>query len=126
MLACYRYFVLNPVRAGMVKQPQDYRWSNYHVNALCNVDRLIRPQAEYLRLARDDAQRRDAYRGLFRAHGEAEAVEEIRKVTNGSVALASGRFQKWIEVALGRRAQRGRSGRPLVRETGEARQRNLS
>ena len=30
VLACYRYIELNPVRAGMVLKPQDYRWSSYH------------------------------------------------------------------------------------------------
>src|SRR5262245_51438159 len=29
VLACYRYIELNPVRAGMVKDPAQYRWSSY-------------------------------------------------------------------------------------------------
>ena len=32
LLACYRYIELNPVRANMVKQPIEYRWSSYAVN----------------------------------------------------------------------------------------------
>jgi putative transposase len=32
LLACYRYIELNPVRASMVKQPIEYRWSSYAVN----------------------------------------------------------------------------------------------
>lgn len=31
VLACYRYIELNPVRAGMVEHPADYRWSSYRV-----------------------------------------------------------------------------------------------
>jgi putative transposase len=34
VLACHRYIELNPVRAGMVKKPQDYPWSSYSANAL--------------------------------------------------------------------------------------------
>jgi len=34
VLACYRYIELNPVRAGMVMRPQDYRWTSYHANGL--------------------------------------------------------------------------------------------
>src|SRR4051812_23176241 len=30
LLACQRYIELNPVRAGMVRHPRDYRWSSYH------------------------------------------------------------------------------------------------
>jgi putative transposase len=32
-LACYRYIELNPVGAGMVRHPDEYRWSSYRVNA---------------------------------------------------------------------------------------------
>ncbi|WP_244900763.1 MULTISPECIES: transposase [Stenotrophomonas] len=33
LLACQRYIQLNPVRAGMVAHPGDYRWSSYRANA---------------------------------------------------------------------------------------------
>ncbi|GAA5525253.1 hypothetical protein Maes01_01818 [Microbulbifer aestuariivivens] len=34
LLHCYRYIELNPVRAGMVKDPGKYCWSSYGANAL--------------------------------------------------------------------------------------------
>jgi putative transposase len=67
VLACYRYIELNPVRAAMVNRPQDNRWSSDHVNAQGKADRLITPHAEDTRLARDDNDRREAYRALFEA-----------------------------------------------------------
>ena len=33
LLSCYRYIEMNPVRANMVKHPQDYQWSSYAANA---------------------------------------------------------------------------------------------
>jgi putative transposase len=33
LLSCYRYIELNPVRAGMVSRPEEYRWSSYAINA---------------------------------------------------------------------------------------------
>jgi len=33
LLELCRYVVLNPVRAGMVKQPERYRWSSYRATA---------------------------------------------------------------------------------------------
>lgn len=33
LLALCRYVVLNPVRAGVVRQPERYRWSNYRATA---------------------------------------------------------------------------------------------
>lgn len=29
LMSCYRYIELNPVAAGMVKMPDEYRWSSY-------------------------------------------------------------------------------------------------
>ena len=34
LFACYRYIERNPVRAGMVDDPADYRWSSHAANAL--------------------------------------------------------------------------------------------
>ena len=125
VLACYRYIELNPVRSGMVNQPRDYRWSSYHANALGKADGLITPHEQYMRIARTDAARREAYRELFKAHLDAEVVEEIRQSTNGNFALGNERFKKQIEKALGRRARRGVSGRPRHDESDDASQLEL-
>ena len=112
VLACYRYIELNPVRAGMVSRPQDYRWTSYHANATGKTNALITPHDQYLRLARNEDDRRAAYKALFRAHLDEEIVTQIRSATNGNYALGNERFQKEIEAALGRRARRGQAGRP--------------
>jgi putative transposase len=112
VLACYRYIELNPVRAGMVNKPQDYRWSSYHTNALGKASSLIVPHEEYLRLGREQNTRLESYRALFKAHLDEETVGQIRNATNGNYALGSERFQQEIETVLGRRAKRGQAGRP--------------
>ncbi len=112
VLACYRYIELNPVRAGLVNHPRDYRWSSYGANAIGKVDALVTPHEQYLRIARSDVARRDGYRALFKAPLEAEMLDDIRQSTNGNFALGGDRFKKQIEKALGQRAQRGKPGRP--------------
>ncbi len=112
VLACYRYIELNPVRAGMVNQPQDYRWSSYHTNALAKASSLITPHEEYLRIATDEQSRLTAYRALFKSHLDEAIVGQIRNATNGNFALGGERFQREIETTLGRRASRGQAGRP--------------
>jgi putative transposase len=114
VLACYRYIELNPVRAAMVRQPQDYRWSSYPGNAQGKADALLTAHEQYLRLGKDAAQRREAYRGLFKAHLDEEMVTQIRQATNGGYVLGAGRFQAQIALALGRRVVKGRAGRPPV------------
>ena len=47
VLACYRYIEMNPVRAGMVEHPADYRWSSYRVNAQRERSTLIKPHSLY-------------------------------------------------------------------------------
>ena len=87
LLTCQRYIELNPVRAGMVKQPRDYRWSSYHTNALGKTGSLIVPHDEYLRLGRDQPVRLEAYRALFKAHLDEETIGQIRDATNGNFAF---------------------------------------
>jgi putative transposase len=125
VLACYRYIELNPVRAGMVNQPKDYRWSSYHTNVLGKASSLITPHEEYLRIGRDKNARLESYRALFKAHLDEEIVGQIRRATNGNFALGSERFQKEIESALGRRARCGQLGRPVNNKNDDKEQLDL-
>ena len=50
LLEVYRYIELNPVRAEMVTDPGEYRWSSYQINALGKVSNLCTPHPEYLAL----------------------------------------------------------------------------
>src|SRR3970040_1017299 len=68
-----RYIVLNPVRAGMVRHPQDWRWSSYQATAgpsaapdWLDVDWLLRQFAHETRRARY-AYRRFVSAGIGRA-----------------------------------------------------------
>jgi len=112
VLVCYRYIELNPVRAAMVQRPADYRWSSHAANAHGAVSDLVTPHEQYLRIGRTDQARREGYRALFKAHLDAEAIDQIRRSTNGNYALGDERFKKQIEEALGRRARPGKPGRP--------------
>lgn len=38
---CYRYIELNPVRAGIVAHPADYRWSSYRGNAQGEIEQAL-------------------------------------------------------------------------------------
>ena len=116
LLACQRYIELNPVRAGMVVHPAEYRWSSYRANAQGEESPLIVPHSLYLALGANPEGRQAAYRELFRYHLEPGLVDAIRRATNGNFALGNERFGEQIASALGRRAQPGRSGRPKGKE----------
>ncbi len=112
MLACYRYIELNPVRAGMVRNPADYPWSSHRFNALGDTGHRGVPHPIYLRLGSDDEDRQAAYRELFRSHLAPDLVDQIRVATNGNFALGSKRFLAEASAALGRRITPGKPGRP--------------
>ena len=112
LLTCMRYIELNPVRAGMVAHPGEYRWSSYRANAQGEADKLISPHPGYESLGSDLDVRLAAYRDLFRFELDPGLVDEIRKATNGNFALGDHRFATLIESVLGKRVTPGKSGRP--------------
>ena len=115
VLTCYRYIELNPVRAGMVGHPKDYRWSSYACNGLGAPDRLISPHDQYARLGPSHQERLDAYRALFASRLDATQIEAIRKATNGNYTLGDSRFSEEIARMLECRVVPGQSGRPRKR-----------
>ena len=97
LLKCQRYIELNPVRAGIVKHPGEYRWSSYLVNGQGKSDDLLSPHSLYQALGRTASERQNAYRELFRYELEPGEIDEIRKATNGNFALGNSRFKQEIE-----------------------------
>jgi putative transposase len=113
-LVCCRYIELNPVRAGMVAHPRDYPWSSWRAHARGADDPLVADHRLYHALGRTAAERQSAYRQLFRAALDPEAVDALRAATNGGWALGGERFKRQIAKALGRRVAplaRGRRAR---------------
>jgi putative transposase len=88
LLACYRYIELNPVRAGMVADPEDYQWSSYRANALGMIDSLITPHALYAGLGADLTSCRSAYRALFCTPVEEETLRDLRAATRSGRQLS--------------------------------------
>lgn len=117
VLTCYRYIELNPLRAGMVSHPGEYRWSSYGANAEGRPDALITPHPEYLGLGVEELDRLAAYRELFSAHLDRERIEEIRRATNGNYALGDFRFRAQVARMLNRRVTPGTGGRPRKLES---------
>ena len=115
LLACYRYIELNPLTAGMVLHPGDYRWSSYGANAWGRGDDLVSPHPLYLDLGTDPSVRRSCYRQLFARHLSKDLVHEIRNSLDFSMPLGNDRFRQQIEQALGRSIGHAKRGRPLAR-----------
>jgi putative transposase len=65
LLTVMRYGDLNPVRAGLVASPREWRFSSHRHYAFGVHDPLIDPAPDYLALGHSPRARRLAYQGLF-------------------------------------------------------------
>jgi len=78
-LSCYRYIELNPVRAGMVASPADYRWSSHRENSGQRSLRIVEPHECFLALG-DSSSRFENYRKLV---AEALPAADVTTIRNG-------------------------------------------
>lgn len=119
LLTCMRYIELNPLRAGIVGDPGDYRWSSYshHVGESV-IDWLSEP-LEFRHLAATAEARAMAYRQLVQQALTSSDLEAIRLHLNKDCALGTSQFQDRIAAMAGRRAKVVAQGRPRIRQEGQ-------
>jgi len=101
LLTCQRYIELNPVRARMVSQPEEYHWSSYHANARGINSELWTPHEQYLDLGQTKESRLKAYCGLFETLIQENEIDMIRQAVNQGLPLGSNRFRTEMEHLTG-------------------------
>jgi putative transposase len=112
LLVVLRYIEANPVRAGMVADPGDYRWSSYGKHGLGLADALLDGFPGWEHLGPTEAERRRRWRIKVRG---AQRRDELTAVRD---SLRSGRPQgdpAWVErvaARLGIDLTRRPRGRP--------------
>jgi len=100
LLSLVRYIHLNPVRAKLVKEPQEYRWSSYNsylteAKDLIDTDRVLRVFSERVSHARI------RYRDFIQeAIGEGRNEEFYRAI--GQQVLGSDKFLDEVESKIGK------------------------
>src|SRR5713226_5355391 len=112
LIACSRYIELNPVRAGLVKHPKEYRWSSYPYRALGILDRLLDDDPWYTGLGTSREERQKKYRDWVESQIEEGEWEQIRQATQRGRLIGRKAFQKEIEAMTGRRLVGEARGRP--------------
>jgi putative transposase len=116
LLFCQHYIELNPVRAGMVTDPANYRWSSYRTNGLGQPDPLLTAHPLYLALGTDDEARRAAYRDLFRIALDDAPLSDLRMALNQGQPIGSDRFCQEIKAMTGKRRALRKRCRPRKRK----------
>lgn len=114
LLELSRYIHLNPVRAKMVRRPEDYRWSSY-LSYLSPRDspKWLRREDVLGQIGNIPGARRRKYRQFVEEGLRGEIKDPLKEVIGG-VALGGERFweglKKWLEEP------KGRSEVPVLRE----------
>ncbi len=114
LLGCYRYIEMNPVRAGMVRKPDNYAWSSYGWHAWGRIDDLISDHDLYHALGKVSAARCKAYRELFSVNLSDDDVDQINHAWDCNYPLGNDRFKETIEKTLQRQIGYAQRGRPKL------------
>lgn len=110
-LQCGRYIELNPVRAGIVSHPSQYRWSSYAFYTQGKIDKLITSHSLYDALGSTSSRRQSQYTRYI--------DEELPKVTDHisvcfsrELAYGSEDFVQKLAHDFNYKIERKRAGRP--------------
>lgn len=112
LIRCSRYIELNPVRAGMVTHPRDYRWSSYHRRALGRADDLLDEDPWYPSLGSTVIEQAQVYHDWLEGSANDEEWDQIRRATQQGRVVGDEAFQDTIGHAVGRRLKGETRGRP--------------
>ena len=113
LLACMVYIDLNPVRAGMVQEPADYKWSSHRHCIGQLSDKLVTPHALFWGLGNTPFAREAAYLSLVQAGLAAAEKEKLTRSALSGWALGSPRFVAELKELTPRRLLPGKAGRPF-------------
>jgi putative transposase len=100
-LNCSRYIELNPVRAGIVNDPREYRWSSYCAQALgLRVD-MWTAHSQYQQLGNTKRARQIAYRRLFDDEPNEALIHDIKRCQKTGFVLGTEKFRRDFEKLTG-------------------------
>ena len=112
LLACSRYVELNPVRAMMVEQPEEYMWSSYQAKVGLRENKHLDMDACYLSLGNTLKQRQERYQQWVALDASETELKYIRETSKHGHPMGNRKFAEEIEQKLGVRLSLNKPGRP--------------
>ena len=112
LLNCFRYIELNPVRAGMVRAPQDYPWSSYR-ERLSEIEGGILDASDYFTgLGNSHDERVMRYKAFLREGTSEKERKFLRDSVRRNQLTGNRGFTDEIERRIGSRIENRAQGRP--------------
>jgi putative transposase len=101
LLACCRYIELNPLRAAMLNDPSEYRWSSYACKTNDKKDKLIDFDTQYLALGDNPVERQRGYKRFIKESIPESELKVIRQALQRGQLTGSDYFQREISQKYG-------------------------
>jgi putative transposase len=114
LLACMAYIDLNPVRAAIAVQAQDYAWSSHAHYIGLRIDKLVTPHALYWNLGNTPFAREAAYAELVQAGVSSTQQAALTDSALRGWALGDPDFVERLQKLTERRVSKSEAGRPLA------------
>ena len=95
LLTVLRYIESNPLRAGLVKDLQRYRWTSYAVHGLGQSDDLITPLPGWETLARTERARQTYWRRFVHTPLSERELAALRRAVSSGRPFGSA---SWVEA----------------------------
>jgi len=115
LLPCMAYLDLNPVRAGLVIDPQRYLWSSHRHYTGQVSDRRITPHPAYWRLGNTPFAREATYAEMVRSGLSAAQITAMTTALLHGWALGDADFMAELQAQTDRRVSPAKPGRPPSR-----------
>src|SRR5262249_22806253 len=112
LLVVLRYIEANPLRAGMVADPAEYRWSSYQRHGMGKGDPLLSDFPEWLELGKTEAERCWRWQANVQAQPDEAELNAVRSSLRGGRPFGSEDWTTRIAGQIGLDLAPRRRGRP--------------
>jgi putative transposase len=112
LLVVLRYIEANPVRAKIVNDPAEYRWSSFLNHGVGRDDPLLSPFPEWEELGRTDVERRRRWRATMRGAQDEAELATVRSSLRSGRPFGASQWTKRMADRLGIELTPRPRGRP--------------
>lgn len=111
-ITCCKYIEMNPVRAGIVSNPEEYQWSSYNIKIGMKNNYLIDLDIWYETLGKNNKEREEKYKKLFDEIMIESKLKEIRESIVKNKIYGNDEFKREVGRKFGYKIETKKRGRP--------------